>query len=399
MGARELAPSRRQLLLATTAAAGLAALLGRDTFAQAADRSYAKPPKLRANAGKGTSVAVIGAGIAGLTSAYYLAKAGFDVTVLEANERYGGRSLTLRPEAEIYRKYNKERYGIGEDTYADRFQETGGPLQICQFFDDGWDQRPGTYPEELFLNAGPGRIPSFHIAVLDLAREIGVEMEPFIFATRANLLQSNDFNGGQPIQLRRIKHDLRGEISEMLAKLAGDGKLAPYLGNADQRSFLEMIKEFGALKGDPTEDGKYLYYAGTNRAGYAVLPGAGQRKGKLHPHVGLEEILASQFWNKEIFHDMRSYWQTSLLQPKGGMDMLWQRLLKQPVSADGKRRLQDLVKLGSPVTAIANIADGKKVRVEWSGLRPGSRSFDYCISTMAPNLLARVSNNTSRHKS
>ncbi len=393
MGARDMAPSRRQFLLATTAAAGMAALLGRGTFAQAANRSHAMPPQVRADIGAGKSVAVIGAGIAGLTSAYYLAKAGFEVTVFEANDRYGGRSLTLRPEAEIYKKYNKERYGIGADTYADRFQEVGGPLQICRFFDDGWDRRPGTYPEELFLNAGPGRIPGFHIAVLGLARELQVEMEPFIFATRANLLQSNAFNGGQPMQLRRIKHDLRGEISELLAKLEGDGKLAPYLGSADRQSFLRMVKEFGDLKGDPEDAGEYLYYAGTNRAGYAVLPGAGRRPGKLHPHVGLEEILASGFWNKEIFNDMRSYWQTSLLQPKGGMDMLWQRLLKQPVGVDGRRRVQDLVKLGSPVTTIANVADDGKVKVAWSGHRPGERTFDFCISTMAPNLLARVAKN------
>jgi monoamine oxidase len=107
----------------------------------------------------------------------------------------------------------------------------------------------------------------------------------------------------------------------------------------------------------------------------------------------LEEILASRFWNEEIFHDMRSYWQTSLLQPRGGMDMLWQRLLKQRVGVDGGRRVQDLVKLGNPVTAIANVAEGSKVKVEWSGRRPGNKTFDFCISTMAPNLLAQVRNN------
>jgi oxygen-dependent protoporphyrinogen oxidase len=44
------------------------------------------------------SVIVIGAGIAGLTAAYYLSKLGMAVTVLEASERIGGRMSTDRRE-------------------------------------------------------------------------------------------------------------------------------------------------------------------------------------------------------------------------------------------------------------------------------------------------------------
>lgn len=43
----------------------------------------------------GTAV-VVGAGIAGLTAAYQLSKCGFDVTVLEASDRVGGRMTTDR---------------------------------------------------------------------------------------------------------------------------------------------------------------------------------------------------------------------------------------------------------------------------------------------------------------
>ena len=42
------------------------------------------------------SVVVVGAGIAGLTTAYRLSKLGVDVTVLEASERVGGRMSTDR---------------------------------------------------------------------------------------------------------------------------------------------------------------------------------------------------------------------------------------------------------------------------------------------------------------
>jgi len=41
------------------------------------------------------SVAVVGAGLAGLSAAYELRKRGYSVTVFEASERPGGRTLTI----------------------------------------------------------------------------------------------------------------------------------------------------------------------------------------------------------------------------------------------------------------------------------------------------------------
>ena len=40
-------------------------------------------------------VVVIGAGIMGLTTAYYLSKSGYSVTVLEASDRVGGMAQTF----------------------------------------------------------------------------------------------------------------------------------------------------------------------------------------------------------------------------------------------------------------------------------------------------------------
>ena len=99
--------------------------------------------------GRGRSVAIIGAGLAGLTSAYYLSRVGFEVVVLEAEGRYGGHSLTVRPQSDAYRRYFHERYGIGEETYVDRFAEEGGPEQVCTFNDDGWVPDTEEYPQEL----------------------------------------------------------------------------------------------------------------------------------------------------------------------------------------------------------------------------------------------------------
>jgi monoamine oxidase len=48
--------------------------------------------ELRSVGPSGKKVAVLGAGIAGLTVAYELERAGYDVTIIEASRRIGGRN-------------------------------------------------------------------------------------------------------------------------------------------------------------------------------------------------------------------------------------------------------------------------------------------------------------------
>jgi monoamine oxidase len=70
------------------------------------------------------SVVVVGAGLAGLTAAYELGRRGFDVTVLEARDRVGGRTWTIRETGGVH----AEAGGEFVDTrhrrlrqYCDRF--------------------------------------------------------------------------------------------------------------------------------------------------------------------------------------------------------------------------------------------------------------------------------------
>src|SRR5882724_7207002 len=122
--------SRRDLLSLIGAVSGSAAMYHAMTsLGFASDSGYKGPIKLDGDP-KGASVLILGAGVAGMTAALELRKAGYSVKILEFNSRPGGRNWTVR----------------GGDTYT----ELGGSTQTC-----GFD--PG-----LYLNPGPWRIPHHH---------------------------------------------------------------------------------------------------------------------------------------------------------------------------------------------------------------------------------------------
>src|SRR5215813_3564023 len=140
--------SRRSLLRMIGTLAGSTAMYNAMTemgFAQ--ESGYAGPPKL-GQAKPGSSVLILGAGIAGMVAAMELRDAGYKVQVLEYNNRAGGRNWSL----------------YGGDTYT----ELGGATQHVQF-------DPGHY-----LNPGPWRIPYHHYGILHYANRLGVALEPFV---------------------------------------------------------------------------------------------------------------------------------------------------------------------------------------------------------------------------
>src|SRR5450756_331788 len=105
--------SRRDLLSLIGAVSGSAAMYHAMTaLGFAADSGYKGPIRLEGDV-KGASVLVLGAGLAGMTAALELRKAGYHVQILEFNSRAGGRNWTLR----------------GGDT----FTELGGFRQTCEF--------------------------------------------------------------------------------------------------------------------------------------------------------------------------------------------------------------------------------------------------------------------------
>ena len=104
--------SRRMFLERMGGVGGSALVMaGMSALGFGIESAMAAPPTLAA--GNGKKVVVLGAGVAGLTSAYELSKAGYDVTVIEARSFAGGRCQTARK--------------------GFKLTELGGEAQTCDF--------------------------------------------------------------------------------------------------------------------------------------------------------------------------------------------------------------------------------------------------------------------------
>jgi monoamine oxidase len=220
--------TKRELLALIGTIAGSAAMYNAMTsLGLASDSAYKGPIELSGDV-KGASVLILGAGLAGMTAALELRKAGYKVKVLEYNSRPGGRNWTLR----------------GGDTYT----ELGGFTQDCEF------------AEGQYFNPGPWRIPYHHRAVLDYCRRLNVALEPFLELNHNALLHASGAFGGRPQRIRDIETDFRGNVAELLAKATAQGKLDEAVSTEDREMLLASLKSWGAL------DQHYAYKADLDTA-------------------------------------------------------------------------------------------------------------------------------------
>ena len=63
----------------------------------------------------------------------------------------------------------------------------------------------------------------------------------------------------------------------------------------------------------------------------------------------LEEILRSRLWDDWIFRDADIYWQTSLLEPVGGMDQFFKGFMRQPLARQSGT-IEGLIRYAAKVT-------------------------------------------------
>ncbi|HEX7204046.1 MAG TPA: FAD-dependent oxidoreductase [Xanthobacteraceae bacterium] len=304
--------------------------------------AVAEPLALEGGTRHGTKVVILGAGMAGLSAAYELGKAGYDCTVLEVRDRVGGRNWTVRRGATL--------------------DMTDGTRQVCEF-DDG-----------LYWNAGPARLPSHHQAVLGYCREFGVALEVEINANRGALLHNPAANDGKPIELRQAINDTRGEISELLGKAINRGALDQELSAHDKERMLAFLRHYGDLSPD-------LVYQGSARAGYKILPGPANQPGVRRDPVPLSVLLDADMWGEMLFEENFTQ-QATMFQPVGGMDRITDAFAQ---------RLGPAVRLRSEVTAIRRTDSGASIA--FVDRKTGARqAIDaaYCIVTIPLTVLRGI---------
>ncbi len=327
--------TRRGLLERIAAVGGAgAAYMAMETMGLARPTpSGAENFALQAGSGDGRSVVILGAGIAGLVSAYELQRAGYRVTVLEARDRAGGRVWTIRGNEAV--------------------EQIDRPAQRAAF-------SAGQY-----FNAGPARIPSSHRLILEYARRFGVPLEVFV---NSNQSAGWDF-GGQVQPQRRMVNDIRGLVGELLAK-AIDGHA---LDQAMPKDELAMFRKILAPYAGLDDKGRY---AASISSGYANWPGGYDRPATPVDRLTLKQLVPSEAVTLPYFFDQIMDMQATMLQPVGGMDRIAAALFAA---------VRPTVVLNTPVTAIRR--EGAGVRIEHA---TGAVRADYCICTLPANLLSRL---------
>ena len=350
-----MAITRREFIASVAQASGYGAAfmtaysLGLLGVAEAdQQKGFPLPP----SAGRGTKVLILGAGIAGLVSAYEMRRAGFDCTVLEARERPGGRNWTLR---------------------------RGSKLA----FNDGTSQ-DCTFDEGNYFNCGPARLPSVHKTMLGYCNELGVPLEVEVNTSRNTLLQNDNVFGGKPIRQAQAINDTRGHVAELLAKCVNQGALDQAFTADDHAVVMEFLKSYGDL-------GPNYQYGGSARSCDEQEPGAADQIEVHRAPLSMSDLLKSKFCQPMLFEELRDM-QATMFQPVGGMD----RIPYAFAASLGK-----MVRYNSPITEIRKTPNG--VRVSYREGESGpirSMEAPYCICALPLSIIRTIPNDfTPRVKS
>ncbi len=341
------AVTRRDFLYRAAAVGGTGLLLNAmNAWGMGIGSTMSGPPAL-SGSGKGKSVVILGAGLAGMTAAYEMAKLGYRVQVLEARGFAGGRCQTARNGFEL--------------------TELGGETQRCAF-------EKGQY-----INHGPWRIPLHHQSTLHYTRQFDVPLEVMVNDNDHSFVYLE--NGGplsnQRLRPAQIKADMRGHVAELLAKTVQGHGLDKQLTGDDQRALLDYLKHEGHLEaGD-------LSYKGRSGRGFAVNPGAGMNPGpgSFSDPLAFHDLLASGVG--KIYSAVQDYpMQNTMFQPVNGMDSIAKAF---------EKRVGRHIRYNAEVQKISH--GENSVTIAFKDTKSGKESTvtaDFCLCTMPLSTLRMV---------
>lgn len=297
------------------------------------------PFELRGQAASGTEILVLGAGLAGMSTAFELGKLGYTCTILEARSRPGGRCHTIRK--------------------GTTSEEEGSPQTAA--FDEG-----------LYFNPGPMRIPHHHSTTLAYCKELGVPIEVFVDDNTNAYLHKTGTAGGKDQRFRRreVETDITGYTSELLAKALSQSTLNAPMTKADADAVIAYLKREGGLDTRGA-------YTGSSRRGYKNPPGVGLASGDPSVPIPLHDLLGS----KAILHLQTEYLHGApMFQVVGGTDRL---------AAAFAAPLAKRIVYGAAVKEIQQTADEVSVVYTVDG-QTKKVSASYCVCTLPLPVLASL---------
>ncbi|KAK4652142.1 hypothetical protein QC762_608520 [Podospora pseudocomata] len=298
---------------------------------------------------KGTSVTIVGAGVSGLCVGYELKKAGFDVTILEASSRVGGRVVTFR-----------------DPIFAPGLHAEGGAMRI-----------PGNH----FLLRT--YIDNFKIGEL------------FNFEMQNKFIYLSEYRGGTTLTYDDFNAKLKSHEPKLLKLFPSLKKLAVVPVVEDFR------KAYKNAEGDEPFKIKTGYQAITNLYDKYTLrsPDAIKLYDLGNAHVVFENGFIESF--KDAFLSSNSQGaQVGMQQLQGGMDLV----PKAFISPDrGENSLIDNIIFGARVTHITDpkpspnpkipMAPQIKITYKTTGSKKLTVESDYLILAIPNTALCHTSTN------